>query len=66
MGSPGIIIMSPHTAMSQPAPAATRTSRTLKVKPLGAPLAAGSLLRGQAGCGWGQVCEQELWTCGCV
>lgn len=39
--------MSPHTAMSQPAPAATRSSRTLNVKPLGAPFAAGSLLQGQ-------------------
>jgi len=43
--------MSPHTAMIQPAPAATRSSRTLKVKPLGAPLAAGSLLQGGGGVG---------------
>ncbi len=38
-------LTSPHTAISQPAPAATRTSRTLKANPEGAPLAAGSLLR---------------------
>ena len=37
LGSPGIVMMSPVTITTKPAPAARRTSRMLTVCPVGAP-----------------------------
>ena len=39
-GSPGIVIMSPVSATTKPAPAERRTSRTVSVKPSGLPSSA--------------------------
>lgn len=52
MGRPGIIIISPQMGIRKPAPTLARSSRTRKVNPLGAPLAAGSLLRRERGVQW--------------
>ena len=42
-GSPGIVIMSPHTTTTNPAPAESRTSRTCSSWPEGAPSEVGSV-----------------------
>ena len=42
-GSPGMVITSPQTMTMNSAPAASRTSRMLRVWPLGAPRAAASV-----------------------
>ena len=44
-GRPGMVITSPQTATTKPAPAESRTSRTGKVWPLGAPRRVGSALK---------------------
>lgn len=42
-GNPGIVIISPQIATTNPAPAANRTSRMGTICPVGAPSAAGSV-----------------------
>ena len=44
-GRPGIVMISPHTATTKPAPADSRTSRTGRVKPVGAPITVGSAVK---------------------
>ena len=43
LGSPGMVIMSPHTTTTKPAPADKRTSRTWSSWPVGAPRKVGSV-----------------------
>ena len=43
LGSPGIVMMSPHTMTMNSAPAASRTSRMLSTWPDGAPRSCGSV-----------------------
>ena len=43
LGSPGIVITSPHTMTTNSAPAASRTSRMLTTWPDGAPRSIGSV-----------------------
>src|SRR5262249_45116513 len=44
-GRPGIVMMSPQIATTNPAPADSRTSRTGSVKPSGAPMTDGSAVK---------------------
>src|SRR5579862_3018352 len=41
-GRPGMVMMSPHSATTKPAPADRRTSRTGRLNPEGAPFRSGS------------------------
>ena len=43
-GNPGMVIISPQITTMNPAPAARRTSRMGKLKPVGAPRRAGSVV----------------------
>ena len=42
LGKPGMVIMEPHMGTMNPAPAESRTSRTVILYPLGLPFLAGS------------------------